>query len=136
MAFRFGREGACRNDLGSSASHKKVQEKMSRKEREHGHDGEVQAATIKCICNGAEYFIPVGEGNQTVRWLGLVLAHRVKNEKKTHGRLQQRQRMKSNDGRDVVVPLPLLVQAGKHKDFCDPRKKIKDLLSSHGHNLT
>ena len=75
---------------------------------------------------------------RAIKWCKarLVLAHRVKNEKKTHGRLQQRQWMKSNDGRDVVVPLPLLVQAGKHKDFCDPRKKIKDLLSSHGHNLT
>jgi hypothetical protein len=91
--------------------------------------------SIKCICNNKEYFIPIGEGNQTLRWLGLVLAHRVKNDKKTHGRLQQRQRMKSNDGRDVVVPLPLLVQCGKHKDFCDPKKKIKDLLSIHGHNL-
>jgi hypothetical protein len=92
--------------------------------------------SVKCICNGKEYFIPIGEGNQTVRWLGLVLAHRVKNDKKTHGRLQQRQRMKSNDGRDIVVPLPLLVQCGKHKDFCDPKKKIKDLLSVHGHNLS
>ena len=90
---------------------------------------------VRCLCNGQEFVIPVADGTQTVKWLAMTLAHRVKNDKETHGRLQQRQRMSTNDGREVCVPIPLMVTCGESKVFCDPRKKIKDLLTEHGTDL-
>ena len=101
-----------------------------------GHNAEDgPGLVVRTICNGSEFLIRVGDGSQSTRWLAVVLSHRVKNDKETHGRLQQRQRMCTNDGRKCCLPIPLAVTFGENREFCDPQMKIKDLLTKYGHDL-
>jgi hypothetical protein len=78
---------------------------------------------VKVNVNGLEFFVPCGDGDQSLKWLSLVASQQY-SIRRPNGRSRNREESKSKTG----FFLPLSVQSAKGEELSDPEQRINEVF--------
>ena len=90
-----------------------------------------QTAIEPIVQQPAEHIVtlPVGRGNQTIKWLTLAATQRLQALHKTHGRVRHREPLLGSSASFI----PSGVGRGKDKESLDPYMQLSDAFSDKDH---